>query len=163
MATENLTAEQARTLYRYDPDTGILYRRHRGGREKVGKAKSRGYLVVGIGGKQYQAHRLAWLIHYGEWPKHEIDHVNGIKTDNRIENLRDVPHTLNVRNRAISKRARVIGPVREGDNWIVILPDHMTTRAIGPFATSSDAHAAFERHAKWALPHEGQPEPEILP
>ena len=43
-------------------------------------------------------HRLCWLFHYGEWPAHTIDHINGVPDDNAIANLRDVPHVTNMRN-----------------------------------------------------------------
>jgi len=46
----------------------------------------------------YKAHRVVWALHYGEWPKGEIDHINGDPSDNRICNLRDVPHSKNQKN-----------------------------------------------------------------
>jgi len=49
-----------------------------------------GYIIIKINRKDYQAHRLAWLYEYGNFPKQTIDHINRIKTDNRICNLRDV-------------------------------------------------------------------------
>jgi hypothetical protein len=60
--------------------------------------KASGYIVIKFNKIQYKSHRLAWYLHYGTWPKGEIDHVNGIKTDNRINNLRDVTHTENMNN-----------------------------------------------------------------
>lgn len=51
-------------------------------------------------GKNRTASRIAWFMHYGEWPEHIIDHINGDSTDNRIENLRDVSHKENCRNMA---------------------------------------------------------------
>lgn len=54
-----------------------------------------GYRDVRIYGVRFKEHRVVWAILNGEWPKHEIDHVNGIKDDNRIENLRDVTPRVN--------------------------------------------------------------------
>src|SRR3990167_1974171 len=54
----------------------------------AGCLDDRGYITVRIKRRAYRAHRLAWFITYGYWPK-EIDHINRDKTDNRIENLRD--------------------------------------------------------------------------
>lgn len=54
---------------------------------------------IGIDGKLYLASRIAWLLYYGEWPRLTIDHRNGDRTNNRIRNLRDVTHHVNMNNR----------------------------------------------------------------
>lgn len=59
--------------------------------------KGSGYILIMVKGKTYPAHHLAWLYHYGYLPK-EIDHINGIRSDNRIENLREVSRQENCRN-----------------------------------------------------------------
>lgn len=58
------------------------------------------YIIIGLGGKNHKAHRLAWLYIYGEWPSEDIDHVNLNTTDNRIDNLRLSVDKLNHRNRS---------------------------------------------------------------
>jgi hypothetical protein len=58
----------------------------------------RGYNVAVIFNKKHYAHRVAWAMHYGKWPTDEIDHINGDRLDNRIENLREVSRTENSRN-----------------------------------------------------------------
>ncbi|MDS1650687.1 HNH endonuclease signature motif containing protein [Escherichia coli] len=84
----------------YDPATGIFtYKVSPHGRIKAGsvagyKHKS-GYIYIG----RYIAHRLAWFFHYGVWPEKDIDHINGIKHDNRIINLREVDDTHNSMNK----------------------------------------------------------------
>ena len=60
--------------------------------------KASGYYCVGIGGKNLRLHRVAWFLHYGAWPKHNIDHINRERSDNRIANLRDVCQKENQRN-----------------------------------------------------------------
>lgn len=64
---------------------------------------SAGYIRITIDGEPYMAHRLAWLYVHGEWPKGQIDHINGIKSDNRIENLRCVNHGENMKNKRMRK------------------------------------------------------------
>lgn len=60
-----------------------------------------GYLSVRSLGCVYLVHRLVWALHYGQWPTFQIDHINGIKTDNRIINLRDVTCAVNQRNKVM--------------------------------------------------------------
>ncbi|HFE8851911.1 TPA: HNH endonuclease signature motif containing protein, partial [Pseudomonas aeruginosa] len=54
--------------------------------------------IIGIFGKIYLEHRLAWLYMTGEWPEEQIDHINQISTDNRWSNIRPATHTENARN-----------------------------------------------------------------
>ena len=54
----------------------------------AGSVKPSGYCAIRIMGRAFYAHRLAWLFVHGEWPSGHIDHVNGIRSDNRISNLR---------------------------------------------------------------------------
>lgn len=63
------------------------------------KRNPKQYIKIGLGGKLYSAHRLAWLYVYGEWPSEDLDHINQDTTDNRISNLRLSKDKLNHRNR----------------------------------------------------------------
>lgn len=162
MADSNLTAARARELYRYDAASGILYRRH-ATREKVGKAKSNGYLVVGVDGKNYQAHRVIWLIVHGKWPDGDIDHLNRIKTDNRLENLRDVSHKVNARNRPAEKRLQVVGPVPRDGKWFVVLPHYKGAEDVGPFESHAEAHDHFAKKIRFAEMSEGKERPKLRP
>lgn len=67
--------------------------------ETIGNASSRGYLEISVGEEKYSAHKLAWYITHGEYPNPSIDHINGDKQDNRIENLRLSTPLENMRNR----------------------------------------------------------------
>lgn len=102
MATDLITQERLKSLLTYSPDTGeFCWRVRRGGKAILGGlAGSRsceGYIHIQINRKKYKAHRLAWLYVHGEHPI-EIDHINRIKDDNRISNLRSVTHAQNGQN-----------------------------------------------------------------
>jgi hypothetical protein len=84
----------------YDQETGIItWIKNRGSRKVIGQIAGcitkMGYLTIVFKGKYYYAHRLAWYLHYGAWPTNHIDHINGIKTDNKINNLKDVTRSEN--------------------------------------------------------------------
>lgn len=93
-----LTPEKLRELLDYNPVTGKFFwgSGPRFGRE-VATPHIRGYLRVHVAGRAYLAHRLAWFYVHGEWPAHVIDHINCVKTDNRIANLRSVTSAENNR------------------------------------------------------------------
>lgn len=87
----------------YDPDTGLFTRaKDLGNGVKAGSPagglNSHGYVSVRVAGSTYRAHRLAWLFMYGVHPSGVVDHINQVRTDNRIANLRDVSQRLNSRN-----------------------------------------------------------------
>ena len=84
----------------YDPETGNITRDDR--TECKGYFDKDGYLKIKVRQVAYFAHRLAWFLYYGEWPQSEMDHINRVRTDNRIKNLRVVDRLTNVRNTYIA-------------------------------------------------------------
>jgi hypothetical protein len=103
----------------------------------------------------------AWLYVHGEWPKHTIDHINGIRSDNRIENLRDVPTRTNLENTRSQSRKNETGfmgvsrnktSVR-ADSWVAAITVNRKTIHLGVYETPEQAHAAYIQ-AKRRL-HEG--------
>lgn len=98
-----LTFEEASKLLAYDPECGLLTWKVSRGTVKAGSVagspNGKGYLQVALHGKDYLAHRLAWLLHTGSWPSQHLDHINGQKTDNRMDNLRECSNAQNQQNR----------------------------------------------------------------
>ena len=107
MAGETITAERAREILEYNPATGQLCWRNSRSTVRAGAVAGTidkdGYVCIRADGKTYKAHRLVWLIIHGVWPAGQIDHINRVKSDNRIENLRDATQELNQRNRDLRK------------------------------------------------------------
>ena len=94
-----ITQARLKEVLRYDPNTGdFTWLVRVGGMVSVGgKAGTgqKGYVRIGIAGKGYQAHRLAFLYMTGKWPTKEVDHANGNRSDNRWQNLREASHSEN--------------------------------------------------------------------
>lgn len=104
MTEKILSQARLKELLDYNPETGLFtHKLYRGGRAKkddvAGTITLDGYIRISIDGKIYKAHRLAWLYVYGHFPKQEIDHINRVRNDNRIFNLRDVNRYVNARNK----------------------------------------------------------------
>jgi hypothetical protein len=175
-----------RSLLRYDPDTGKLFWRERtpdmfsgngnGGsvtscriwntrfanKEALACDSGHGYLVGVIQGSPFYAHRVAWAIHYGAWPKREIDHINGDRSDNRIKNLRDVSRSLNGKNVKMYTRNTSghtgVSWDQVNKKWRVQIVIDGKDRCLGRFESVEDAiavrkaaevkHGYTERHGK---------------
>lgn len=149
----SLTQEELKRRFYYDPETGVFTRKNfeKGCklRRKVGTCNSEGYLSfhINIGKKRhdYKAHRLAWLYVYGCWPKHEIDHINHNKLDNRIANLRDVTRSANLHN-CRSFKTKVYGCLGvsfTGKKWVAKVSIDNKQIYLGTFTTKEAAHAAY--------------------
>jgi hypothetical protein len=98
-----LTYEEAMQLFDYNPESGIITWKIDNHKARIGNIAgylhSYGYIQIMVGHREYRAHRLAWLLMYKVWPSKNIDHINGIRDDNRIFNLRDVSQRENSCNR----------------------------------------------------------------
>jgi len=105
---KNITHEEIRQIFDYNPKTGDMIWKQIRGRVKGGDVagcldNATGYIRIGINGGYCLAHRLVWLFVYGYFPEHGLDHINRNKTDNRIENLREASQQCNLRNCKIHK------------------------------------------------------------
>jgi hypothetical protein len=99
----NLTQDLIKHYFSYNPETGIFIRKIATAKrfkigEVAGGKDEKGYIRISIGSKKFRAHTLAWIYMYGEIPE-QIDHINGVKDDNRIFNLRLADNFINSQNK----------------------------------------------------------------
>lgn len=147
-----LTQERLKELLDYDPETGVFtWKVYRGGRtkkgEKAGNVNGEGYTHIKVDGKQYKAHRLAWLYMYGTFPNKDIDHINRNKIDNSIYNLREVSNQQNSWNQKVAKNntsgfTGVTWYKRVG-KWGAYIKVDYKRKHLGFFAAPEQAHAAY--------------------
>ncbi|WP_030538355.1 HNH endonuclease, partial [Sphingobium sp. DC-2] len=160
-----------RQLLRYNPETGELFWIERGlnffpdkrawawwnGRNAGNRVSSAtgktGYLLVKIFAKRYLAHRVAWAVHYAERPPIQIDHINGIRHDNRIGNLRSVTAVDNQRNmkRSVRNTSGVTGVCYNARRkmWSAYISFNGAQHKLGLFSTLQEA-ASVRRAAEVA-------------
>ena len=150
-----LTQEALISILFYDQNTGLFTwlkntgRAHKG--DVAGKPHPCGYVLIGIKGRHYLAHRLAWFYVYGEWPV-EIDHINLIKNDNRIGNLRTATRTQNNMNRLSSKHStsgcKGASLDRRDGKYDARIRMNGKTYYLGRFSDPEDATKAYHAAAK---------------
>lgn len=126
-------------------------------------AGRRGYVVVRLFGKSIGGHRIAWAIHHGKWPELMIDHINGVCSDNRIENLREADSRSNMMNMKQNRHNKTGTPGvrwrKEMQKWAAEIGGYPNRHYLGSFESLEEAVAARKR-AEQMLgyhPNHGQP------
>ena len=175
----DLTYEYVNSRLRYEPETGLFFWKEKPPVAGESKTESRcrktwntryaekeagcehrvgrnSYEVIRIDDTLYRAHRIAWLLHYGEWPKDQVDHINGNGLDNRIENLRDVTNQENHKNRSLNSNnsSGVTGVWfhKQVQKWAAEIKIDGKKRCLGLFADiNAAARARKEAERKYSF------------
>jgi hypothetical protein len=155
-----LTAEQLRTELHYDAQTGVFTRiACRPGVTQgriAGVTNRHGYVVITVLFRQYAAHRLAWLYSFRRWPKSQIDHINGDKTDNRISNLREATPSQNKANTSPQRNGSGVKGVSwsvKDQRWHARIQVDGKRVFLGGFASQQEAADAYAAAARL---HQGE-------
>lgn len=151
MKKAELTAAHLRTLVHYDPNTGVMTRLKKTcNRVTVGKSggslNTNGYLQLSIENRLYLVANLAVLYMTDAWPIGEVDHKNAVKTDNRWDNLRDVPGAINAQNRraaSANSKSGFLGVSPLRDKWAANINLNKKRTYLGSFETPELASAAY--------------------
>ena len=136
-------------VFTYHPDTGLFKWVEPTGCQQKGwfdqntSFAHNGYCRIFYKGKNIKAHRLAWYLMTGSFPKDQIDHINGIKTDNRFLNLREVTNKQNAQNRT-GKGAYFMKKTKK---WCACIRVDYKNKHLGSFNTEEEAVKAY-REAK---------------
>jgi len=137
-----LTSKRVQEIFEYKD--GLLIRRST--QKTCGWEVTNGYLRLSIDNKIYAVHRVIWLYSTGQFPEFEIDHINHIKTDNRIENLREATRFENCRNRQIAtnNRSGVTGVCwkSSANRWVAYINADAKRKTLGTFKNMNEAIAA---------------------
>lgn len=157
---DGISVEFVRACFRYDHETGKMFWKVKGsgrsphdvGDEAGGNNHATGYVRVQIFGRMFFAHRVIWAIVHGVWPGGMIDHVNGKRDDNRIENLRLASHAENMRNaKAHSDSAsgfRGVSFMAAKRRWRARIKGPEGEIHLGLFLTKEDAAEAYDTAAR---------------
>lgn len=136
------TKDRLRELFNYDPINGGFTRRvpikgYNAG-SPVGTEKPKGYVVAVVDGRTYRVHHLVWMYHNGYFVP-ELDHINRVRNDNRIENLRPCTHSQNLGNaRARVHKYKGVYFCKQTGKWRAQLGGHL-----GRFDTIEEAALAY--------------------
>lgn len=153
--TPKHTYTEIAEVLNYIPETGELIWLRSSGNAKAGAragcySQNLKYRLVGVLGEYYYEHRVAWLLHYGEWPRGYVDHINRDKLDNRITNLRVCTKQQNIANAGPKKHNKlgVKGVYRRKDKFRACIRVHGRTKNLGTFDTVQEAAAAYATAAR---------------
>jgi hypothetical protein len=151
-----LTQIELKKLLHYNPETGIFIRLTRTRRIRSGAIAGGldkcGYLIITINKKNYKAHRLAFLYVNGKFPEKDIDHINRIKSDNRMCNLREATQSQNQKNKSLYKnnKSGYKGVHWDGCNkrWVAQARINNIQQRLGSFKAIDEAVIAYQEFAK---------------
>lgn len=146
-----VSALELQSLLAYDPQTGIITWGKNPPRSVksggiAGSPTNTGYIRVTVYGRDYQAHRIAWAMHYGEWPKNVLDHINGIRSDNRISNLRLSSDRDNQCNQIKHRNGGLVGATKVvgcKNRWKAKIKINGVCVHIGSYSSEKEASTAY--------------------
>lgn len=146
-----ITYQRLRELLIYCPETGKFswrgVRANRLPEQSVGWISWNGYHCLGVDNHIYRAHRLAWLYVTGEWPKADIDHINGTRSDNRWNNLREATRGQNLANKRMDSRNtsgfKGVSWSRKCKKWQAHIKVNRKSQFLGFFESKEMAHMAY--------------------
>lgn len=145
------TPEELNYRFRYDALSGLLYLKNPASRktkigEICGTRTYAGYVQVSINNKHFLAHRVIWAMVYGAWPKGSLDHINGVRDDNTLTNLRAATCSENVWNQRVNKRnksgVKGVYWAAKSKKWQAAMNVGGKFYNIGLFKALADAEAA---------------------
>lgn len=149
---QNLTQARLKELLHYDPETGVFKWLVHLGTSRVGgvagSLRHDGYLTVMLDHKRYATHRLAFIYMLGGFPEYDVDHINGVRDDNRWVNLRAVSCSENNQNLGEAQLNNQSGFLGVGfnkrtGNYYARICTNYKQKHIGCFPTPELAHAAY--------------------
>lgn len=153
-----LTQVRLKELLKYNKRTGLFVwrvlgknRRKAWYRKEAGRVNSEGYRRIAIAGKEYRCSRLAWLYCFGSFPAPplQIDHINGIRDDDRLKNLRIATLTQQQMNSKVRGRSKYRGVSKQREKWLASCCFGSGQRKyLGLFDTEEGAAAAYLRYAR---------------
>lgn len=151
------TVRQLRQLLSYEPESGVLrWRVTRGSRAKVGGVAGSidadtGYVRITINYRRFLAHRVAWAICHGKWPSAFMDHRDGNRKNNRINNLREANLSQNSRNCSSRRKStsKYLGVSWHSGKkkWEARISDGTRSHHLGTFDDEFDAARAYNTTA----------------
>ena len=148
-----ITQELLKEMFYYNPFTGLFTRLVKTSNktkvgETVGFENINGYIIISIKGREYYAHRLAWLYMTGEFPEKGIDHRNTIKHHNWFSNLRKCDDIQNQQNRRKAQSNNLLGYLgvsydNRFNKFYARIKVNNKQRFLGNFKTALEAHQAY--------------------
>jgi hypothetical protein len=169
-----ITYEELMERLSYNPETGIFIWHNRKltkpqdktwnkkfAGKSTGYIRHNGYQIINISGREYACSRLAWMITYKKWPANEIDHINGIRSDNRIANLRAATRSENASNRNLQSNNTTgfkgVWKRKNMNSWVATIQKCGQKIRLGSFDSPEKAGEAYLRavndiHGEFARP-----------
>ncbi len=150
-----LTEEYIRSILSYDSKKGNLKWEETRGSIKAGRiAGSRhhtGYIDIKIDRKMYRAHRIAWLLMTGKWPKDQIDHRDGDRSNNKWDNLREADYNKNSHNQSMAKNNasgyKGVYLAKGYEKWVAQIRVNYKKIHLGYFGDKESAAKAYNEAA----------------
>lgn len=145
-----ITQDFLKFHFKYNPETGIFTRLTRPSTrvhigDVAGCLTPDGYLKIGLDGKRYLSHRLAWLYMTGKFPKYFIDHINMDRSDNRFINLREATQGQNYANSRCRSHSKIglKGVTTNGARWQAQIRKDKRRIYLGTYDSPQEAHEAY--------------------